>query len=218
MARIQVKLQNIYNSGPKQQAIATEACRLLEVALNHDSFKEIVLNTDYEKSKFQDHNRILHDKTPEEIYKFISGGLEYGTDQDQEIDIIVSLAPIKKGVLGSTTPRQLPFQTSYWFINDCIRYNDPISLASHFIHEWLHVAGFIHYPDNSARNDVPYHIGSIVKNILLKSDAPTPFNSLKVFSFNPTEEITLESALAPVLEHSSCGCVDISTIVDVATL
>ena len=34
------------------------------------------------------------------------------------------------------------------------------------MHEWLHVAGFIHFPNNSARDDVPYTLGKIVREIL----------------------------------------------------
>ena len=41
-----------------------------------------------------------------------------------------------------------------------------MSLAAHFIHEWLHVIGFYHFPGNEARNDVAYNVGNAVEKLL----------------------------------------------------
>ena len=107
----------------------------------------------------------------DEIYNYLLSGAEGGSSSGGRIAIEVCLKSFEKGVLGSTALRESPFYTSYWFINSCIENEDPESLAAHFIHEWLHVIGFYHFPGNSARNDVAYNVGNAVKKLLQDEQA-----------------------------------------------
>lgn len=161
---IKVTLHEISNAGPKQTDIANRACSALETALNHRDFERRVASATYRETRFRDSQGNSRSVPPEEIYGFVASGMERGTPEDQEIDLKVKLARMRS--VGSTVPGRLPFRTSYWFINECIAENDPASLAAHFLHEWLHVSGFYHYPGNSAREDVPYVLGGIVTDLL----------------------------------------------------
>jgi hypothetical protein len=161
---ITVKLHQIINAGPKQTDIAKRACAALETALNHADFKKRVEAATYKETRWWDRRGNSRSIPVSEIHGYVAGGLERDTTADQEIDIKVKLARMDS--VGSTVPGKLPFRTAYWFINECIAKDDPAPLAGHFLHEWLHVAGFHHYPTNSARDDVPYVLGQIVIDLL----------------------------------------------------
>ena len=163
---IKVSLNGITNAGPTQTAIAHQAAGLLEGALNHPSFERIVLTASYRKTRFRDGSGRSFSVSPGGVYELIASGTERNTEADTEIDLEVRLRKLRRGIVGSTRLGRLPFATAYWFINGCIRRNDPVSLASHFMHEWLHVCGFHHHPNNGAREDVPYVVAGIVREIL----------------------------------------------------
>ena len=163
---ITVTLTEISNNGPKQRAIAEKACELLQSALNHPGFRAKIEGMYYEQTRFTTASGEGIEVPVDKIYDYLLSGAEMGTPSDGIISIEVSLKCFKEGVLGSTTLGRPPFFTSYWFINSCIANDDARSLAAHFMHEWLHIAGFYHFPDNSARNDVAYNVGNAVKELL----------------------------------------------------
>lgn len=161
---IKVSLHSLGNAGPKQQAIAAEACQLLEMALNDPRFPQQVLSAAYVETRFSD-GSTRRSVPVSDLPQMIANGVERGSGVDGEIDLKVNLDGFRRGVLGSTIPGELPFRTAYWFINDCIKYAEPSELAGHFMHEWLHVCGFYHWPDNNARDDVAYNVGNIVRDL-----------------------------------------------------
>jgi len=128
---------------------------------------------------------------PDEVIRLIAAGAERGTQPDGKIGLRVKLDTLPAGVVGSTELGMLPFRTAIWFVDGCHEQGDVISLARHFIHEWLHVAGFYHYPDNQARGDVPYVIGDIVRGLLLRD---------KGLAENPR--------MARMLDEASCGAAE----------
>lgn len=162
---IKVNFRGISNTKkPEQEVIARRACAALEQALNHPSFAGRVASAPYLETRFWDEDWNSFSVPPQEVYNYIASGAEMGTAGDSTIDIEVCL--MKRNDVGGTVPGELPFYTSYRFIDGCIEWDDYISLAEHFIHEWLHVAGFHHHPDNDAREDVPYTVHEIVGDIL----------------------------------------------------
>ena len=183
---IKVTLHEIRNAGPKQTEIAKRACEALQGVLNDPEFARRVAAASYRETRFADAQGNSRSVPPDEIFGYIASGAERGTAADQEIDLQVKLARMRS--VGSTIPGRLPFRTAYWFVNQCIAEDDPASLAAHFLHEWLHVSGFYHHPDNSAREDVPYVLGGIVTDLL---------GGAKGFSGAPA----LESALAAAPYH-----------------
>lgn len=169
---VKVMLHSLGNAGAKQIAIAGEACRLLENALNDPAFPADVLAAHYRETRFADGSGAWRSVPVSDIVDMVFDGVERGTEVDGVIDLQVDLDTFRRGILGSTTPGVLPFRTAYWFINDCIKYGEPAELSGHFMHEWLHVCGFYHWPDNSARDDVAYNLGNIVRG-LARGDTKT---------------------------------------------
>lgn len=174
---ISVKLHEIINAGPEQSDFATRACSALEKALNHPDFKSRVESATYKETRWWDARGNSRSIPTSEIYGYIASGLERDTPADQEIDIKVKLASISS--VGSTIPGKLPFRTAYWFINECIAEDDVARLAGHFLHEWLHVAGFHHHPDNNARDDVPYVLGKLVVELLADREGFTASSTVE---------------------------------------
>jgi hypothetical protein len=200
---IKVNFRGISNNGPKQEAIARLACSALEEALNNPSFGERVGRARYRETRFEDQNGRSFSVPPGEVYNYIASGAEMGTANDSTIDIEVDLMDMSS--VGATWPGRLPFNTAYWFINGCIEDNDHISLASHFIHEWLHVSGFYHHPNNGAREDVPYIVQQIVSDILKDLALGSPASSIN--KSTPAIDKT-DVVLAPMeykLLETDCG-------------
>lgn len=143
----------------------------LEKAINDPSFGERLLKLKFTSTRFRKSNGIVEEKSNEDILKIIREGIERPNRNDEpkpknQIELRVVLVPKKKPTVGSTVLGKLPIRTGYWFVNAAARRPDAVSIARHLMHEWLHVAGFYHYPDNSARGDVPYEVGSLVRDLL----------------------------------------------------
>jgi hypothetical protein len=186
-----VKLLSIVNAGPRQTGLIQRAASRLQDAVNHASFDDRVVNSYYRERRWRSTDRRVVHVPPKDIYARIRAGRERATGVDGEINLSIHLKPLGRGTRGSTTLGLLPIRTAYWFIRDCLEDGDAATLAGHFMHEWLHVSGFFHYPDNSAREDVPYQVGYIVRDILIDhfSEPNVPKN-------------------LRTLEETDCGCTD----------
>ena len=163
---VSVKLHKLEFAGPKQTAITQLACQRLETALNDPAFPQRVLTATYTARWRVMEKGPDQQIEPQQILDMIMGGREAGKRANGEIDLYIQFKPMMQGVLGSTTLGKFPIQTAYWFVNSCIADNDPDNLAAHFMHEWMHVAGFYHLGGNGARGDVAYVIGQIVLDLL----------------------------------------------------
>lgn len=164
---ISVTMNRLQNANAPQEDIIERSRVQLERAVNHPDFKQRILDAPYRETRFRDRRGRETDKSPEEIAAIILSGLERGTGEDGEIDLAIKLGNIAYPTVGLTVPGRLPFKTAYWFVDGCVRANDTVSPARHMIHEWLHVAGFVHLHHDGVRDDVPYLVGGIVRELLL---------------------------------------------------
>jgi hypothetical protein len=158
--KIKVTLHSLKGAGEKQQMLARRAVVELEWALNHPSFADRVRHKQFTRW----HRNEQHRETElpvEEILIIIESGRELYSDADHEIDLSVRLKLMPRAV-GKTPIGGPIIRTAYWFINDCVRDDNPAELAAHWMHEWLHVAGFYHRGGNDAREDVPYVVGEVI--------------------------------------------------------
>lgn len=164
---INVSLHEVQNAGPKQTVLIERACRRLQDALNHPDFAERVIAANYRERRWKSTDgRVVH-VSPQDIMARIRAGRERATEIDGEIDLRVHLKAFKKrSTIGATVLGHLPIRTAYRYINAALDADDVANPAGHFMHEWMHVSGFFHYPNNKARNDVAYNVGGIVRSIL----------------------------------------------------
>jgi hypothetical protein len=163
---IQVKLNRLQNAGPKQAAIAEQAVTLLQSALNHPEFKSRAMTAEYATWHQNDHGH-TRELPVARVWQIIETGQELHTGKDYEIDLDVRLRRLfRPNVLGYTDIGGPTITTNTRFINQCIRHDDAASLASHWFHEWLHVAGFFHHGGNSTRGDVAYVLGDLIYDFI----------------------------------------------------
>ncbi|MBL9066380.1 MAG: hypothetical protein JNN10_08805 [Sphingopyxis sp.] len=164
---IAISLHELINFDQAQDEHFRKSADILSFAVNHPNFRTQVLSAPYRETYFRPAGGHRVSKTPAEIVQIITEGLERDTIADNTIDISIRQDPtIGAPVVGSTTPGKLPWRTSSWFIQGCTATGDTISPARHMIHEWLHVAGFVHKRQNGYRKDVAYLVGDIVRKIL----------------------------------------------------
>lgn len=172
---VTVTLHALEGADDQQRSIVERGCALLQQAVNDPRFAERVKNATYKESRFKKSDGTIVVVEPGKVLDYVLGGLERDTGKDDEIDLSITLAHLRAptrlraGTVGATITGKLPITTAYWFIDGCVKDGDAVSPARHFLHEWMHVAGFIHYPDNSARDDVPYVLGEIVRAVLTES-------------------------------------------------
>lgn len=159
---IRVKLNNLENAGPKQTAIARQAVELLEQALNHPKFKQQVIGARF-AAWHQDEQARVRKLPVARVWQIIETGQELGTSKDFEIDLHVHLRWMRRDVLGWTDIGGPIIHTNSRFVKDCIRDDDAAALAAHWLHEWLHVAGFFHEGGNHTRGDAAYVLGDLVE-------------------------------------------------------
>ena len=190
-----INLRDLIDFDDAQDAHFRRCGELLALAVNHADFRRRVLSAPYRETYFKPVGRRRVSKTPAEVVQIIEQGLERGTTADSIIDIAISQDPtIEAPVVGSTIPGQLPWRTSSWFIKDCTTSGDTINPARHMIHEWLHVAGFVHKRQNGYRKDVAYLVGDIVRNILTEMATQKSVTGIH-------EDADITAALDRSLEH-----------------
>lgn len=161
---ITVKLNTLNNAGPKQTAIAQSAIEVLQRVVNSNEFSERVKKNPYSKLWRMKDDETYEQANVDELLNLILTGKEWGKDADYEIDLSVTLKKMSDTVLGSVALGGTIISTAYWFINQCIEYNNPVPLAAHWMHEWVHTAGFYHDDDDDV-DDAAYDTGEIVERI-----------------------------------------------------
>lgn len=157
-----VALHSLGNSTPAQQQFAEQAVKLLEQVLNTPDFLARVRTSQYSSRRFQtDDNRYV-DISNEEIAAAIQSGKEYRQPANNTVDISAALSKLGRKVVGGMTPPNPLITTNTRFFDDWLATADALSLAAHWFHEWLHVAGLRHLSRKPDFQDAVYQIGKLV--------------------------------------------------------
>jgi len=61
------------------------------------------------------------------------------------------------------TPPNPLITTNLYYIRSWMKKKDALSLAAHWMHEWMHVAGYRHLSSTPDRNDVVYKVGYLFR-------------------------------------------------------
>jgi hypothetical protein len=154
-----------------QQHVIACAVERLGEAVADSRFLTAVVDADYVETRWTPLDGQWRALTGAEIAERIGAGLERGSKPDGAIDLSFELIDLPgpetgRQVLGSTFLGCQPIRTARWFVDRCETAGDPVNLASHFMHEWMHLSGFYHWPDNKARGDAAYVVGRLVREML----------------------------------------------------
>jgi len=155
----------LFEGTPEQKLFGENAVKLLEIIVNSSSFQEKVLSAKYSGCLFWDDNGREIVVENQFILNQILTGKERKTQPDNIISIQVRLDKLKRGVLGSVTLPKPLITTNISYFKDWHKNNQALSLAAHWMHEWLHVSGFIHANRRIDENDVNYATGKLVVEI-----------------------------------------------------
>jgi len=167
-----VRLGEVRGASEAQRGFIERAVARLDRALASPGLLEAVARADYVETRWTPLHGRWRSLTGAEIAARIAAGIERGSDPgDGVIDLSFELADLpgpESGhqTLGGTALGCQPIHPARWFIDACMRAGDAVNLASHFMHEWMHLSGFYHWPDNKARGDVAYVVGRLVREAL----------------------------------------------------
>lgn len=162
---INVILHALANSSASQQAFADTAVRTLGNVLNDPAFLPLVRGGAYSSSRFQTDDDRFVEASNDDIVTLIQTGKEYQTLADGTIDISVSLGQLGGRVMGGSTPPAPLITTNTRFFDDWQATGDALSLAAHWFHEWLHVAGLRHLRRRPDFQDAVYQLGEMVVTV-----------------------------------------------------
>ena len=166
MKEIKVKTNRLISFSRMSDIEKAERVRkLIQEVVNDEHFRNEVLRADFKDRRFVDENRNTTDIDDNEIIlqKIISGKEQYtGEKEDFEWDLRITLYRSLTSEIGHRS-RETIFTKKKKFRNMSERY-----IASHWIHEYMHVIGFTHdYNRTKIRPySVPYLVGTIASNTL----------------------------------------------------
>ena len=169
------KLHALTGATQAEAAFIDEAVALLDEAVSDAGFFSAVCEAEYVATRWTPAEGPQRSFTSAQIATRIGEGRERGAAADQTLDLALDLIDLPgpesgKQVLGSTALGVLPVHIARWFVSRCMAASegrgDAVNFASHLMHEWCHVSGFSHWPDNKARGDTAYVVGRLVRELL----------------------------------------------------
>jgi hypothetical protein len=171
MMTLTVNLADVAGANPAQEQFIGRAIGRLAEAVANPRFLPTVRVASYVETRWTPLRGQWRSLGGQEIAERIAGGIERGSLSDGVLEFRFALADLPgpetgRTVLGSTALGCQPIHPARWFIDRCASAGDAVNLASHFMHEWMHLSGFFHWPDNKARGDAAYVVGRIVREML----------------------------------------------------
>jgi hypothetical protein len=163
----------IKGADERQRRFIQRAIERLGEAVAEPDFLRRVADASYVETRWTPLHGQWRALTGAKIAERIELGLERGRDADGVLEFSFDLVDLPgpesgRQVLGSTALGCQPIHPARWFIDRCAAASDAVNLASHFMHEWMHLSGFYHWPDNKARGDAAYVVGRLVREALAK--------------------------------------------------
>ena len=165
-------LHDLSGADEAQRRFIERAVARLDEALAAPGFLPAIAAAHYVETRWTPLHGQWRSLTGAEVAARVAAGVERGSDPGNGvIDLAFELVD-RPGpetghpVLGSTALGCQPIHPSRWFVDRCAAAGDAVNLASHFMHEWMHLSGFYHWPDNKARGDAAYVVGRIVREML----------------------------------------------------
>lgn len=156
---------NNFTGAENQKEFANRCADCLQEIVNSNDFIRRVETATYSWRRLWDDNGNYVDADNARISQIIKDGKERKTPADGKISLQILIKKMRKGTVGSVTPPNPLITTNSRFYNDWLENNDIVSGAAHWIHEWLHVAGFLHNDGPVDPEDVNYVVGKIAVEI-----------------------------------------------------
>jgi predicted TIM-barrel fold metal-dependent hydrolase len=159
---INVVLRSFASTEPSHRTFADRAVDVLRAVVNDPRFLDGVRTSSFSSSRRLTTDGLRRSMTPEQVAELIAEGREIGTGADATIDLHIVVEAMHGSTVGYVNVPDTVIHTSRAFLDEWMRNDDPLSLAAHWMHEWMHVVGFEH-PRFGKRRDVAYRVGDLVE-------------------------------------------------------
>lgn len=144
------------------------ATQLLVEVVNSLEFKIDVLNAPLV---------LTNGLKPSEVYNlFMSGKDSFNTEEDNDMDISITIYYKNNKTVGYTYPNT--YKT--WINRKFFRYFDYAEIVGNLVHEYCHNVGFTHPARGYGRYNVPYYYGDTAEKLcddILDGRKLTPINN-----------------------------------------
>ncbi len=155
-----VALQLLDNANASQAAKGEVARGILERTVNKDAFQKAVLAASFLDVRFEKPSgEIVAGLSNELVLRLILYGTERGSNANDSIDLQVRLYSILfSSAIGYTSDGIIHTRDKFF------EHAEPVEVAGHWMHEWMHAAGFLHDFRRTSRREqsVPYLVGELV--------------------------------------------------------
>ncbi|MEW5929409.1 MAG: hypothetical protein AB1941_18300 [Gemmatimonadota bacterium] len=166
---LQVKLHSISNATPQGEEFAARAAVMLQRIVNDPQFLAEVRAHRYSyTARMIESGDVVPSTDNETVAQIIADGKEVMGLPDGVIDLTVRLRKFSwfyRNTMGSVIPPNPTISTNRKFYNGWLARGDVLSAAAHWMHEWMHAAGFYHDSDSGDAADVPYAVGEIAVRV-----------------------------------------------------
>lgn len=166
---LQVKLHSIKNATEEGEALANRAVALMQEIVNDRRFLSQVRSARFSyTARMLDSGEDAPSTDNDTIVHILSGGKEVTRQPDGVIDLTVVIRKFNwlyRKTMGSVTPPNPTISTNRRFFDAWVADDDVVTVAAHWLHEWMHAAGFYHATDSGDSDDVPYAVGEIAVRI-----------------------------------------------------
>jgi hypothetical protein len=198
---LRVTLHTLLNATQAEQTLARRAVSVLTTVVNDTRFLERIRAGPYSSTLRVTDDNQLEDASNDTVAEIIVGGKESQQSANGTLDLVVALEALQSGAAAVVFPPDPLIRTDAKFFAHCLEDDDPLSVASLWMHEWMHVAGFCH-PTSGERSDVPYVVGDIVEALGGDSAVAPPGEALATRARNRRANKPLDDWICPVtLEH-----------------
>lgn len=154
----------------EELAFARRAAAVLQEIVQDARFLDWVARSDFSETGMIRHTAETgrEQENPESVANIIYCGRELieKFPDDTSIDLPVVLADLTHELLADTDPFVPRIGTDVDFFRRCVEADDPVALAAVWMHEWMHLAGFIHFvPQRRDPLDVPHVVEFLVQEL-----------------------------------------------------
>jgi hypothetical protein len=154
-----------FDGTTEEQEFAVLCAKCLQDIVNTDRFINGVKNANYSYRRLWDDVGNYIDVDNEKIIEIIQSGKERKSQPDNTISLEIAIRKMRRGTVGSVNPPKSLITTNSRYFSEWLENKDIVSGAAHWLHEWLHVAGFLHNDGGIDSDDVNYTVGKLAVDV-----------------------------------------------------
>jgi hypothetical protein len=163
---IEVRLHSIDNTTQRGEELAHQAVALLGRIVNTPQFLIDVESERYSyTARLDEQGRFVQHTDNGTIVQMIRSGDELRRGERGVLDLNVVIRKFGRKTMGAVYVPEPTIYTNRRYFDDWIAREDVASMAAHWMHEWMHAAGFYHGSSSGDDDDVPYAVGEIAYRI-----------------------------------------------------